>query len=97
MLGYGEMVETIDERGRCAAGRYLEGVAQMANKGKIGGGSLEVWTSLRVDKVVFEKGVGGTPRAVGVATSHGVIRAKREVVCWFYLAELDDLLGLLII
>lgn len=82
MLGYGGMWENIDDKGRATACRYFETLQGDADvDADAGKGRLEIWTSLRVDRVIFEDvDSEERPKAVGVMTPLGRISANREVV-----------------
>ncbi|EPQ51971.1 hypothetical protein GLOTRDRAFT_132774 [Gloeophyllum trabeum ATCC 11539] len=75
MLGYGELVENVTGGGqRATANEYLKKAAEK-------GGALEVWTAVRVEKVLFEDVPDATKkRAVGVSTHVGTVRARKEII-----------------
>lgn len=79
---FGEMTECIDDSDsrqqvRSTALRYFEDVVDplYSQEGERKKEKFEVWTSLRVERVVFEG-----KKAVGVHTRFGIVRARREVV-----------------
>ncbi|TFK53236.1 alcohol oxidase [Heliocybe sulcata] len=73
MLGYGELVENVGEKGqRATANEYLK---------KTSAAGLEVWTAVRAEKIVFEgEGGDGKTRAVAVSTHVGLVRARKEII-----------------
>ncbi|KAL4269335.1 GMC oxidoreductase family protein [Pleurotus pulmonarius] len=83
---FGEMTECIGgsdsrQQVRSTALRYFEDVIDPLYSQQAAGGDekkkekFEVWTSLRVESVVFEG-----KKAVGVKTRFGIVRARREVI-----------------
>lgn len=85
MLGYSELAESVDSEGnRSSANEYIRQYKQhMVHEGP-SRGRLEIWTALKVEKVIVESiqdAVGGTfLKCTGVKTRFGVIRARKEVV-----------------
>ncbi|KAG9226940.1 hypothetical protein CCMSSC00406_0003387 [Pleurotus cornucopiae] len=95
---FGEMTECVDrEQVRSTALGYFEDVidplllpqdsnttsaSSPATPATPARGKFEVWTSLRVERVVFDEVEGRKEgkKAVGVQTRFGVIRARREVI-----------------
>ncbi|EGO01005.1 hypothetical protein SERLA73DRAFT_159582 [Serpula lacrymans var. lacrymans S7.3] len=86
LLGYGEMMECLDENGfRCSANAYVRAAAEeMKRQPETGEAArrFEIWTSIEVQRVVFEdvKVMGEEPKAIGVHTPFGFIRASHEVI-----------------
>ncbi|KZT22913.1 GMC oxidoreductase [Neolentinus lepideus HHB14362 ss-1] len=73
MLGYGELVENVSAGGeRATANDYLK---------QTSAAGLEVWTAVRVEKVLFEDATeDGKKRAVCVSTHVGTVRARKEII-----------------
>lgn len=85
MLGYSELAESVDPEGnRSSANEYIRKFKQHMVQEKSSKGRLEIWTALKVEKVITEcaqdKEGRAVNRCVGVQTSFGVIRARKEVV-----------------